>query len=187
MATSLATSLDGLDEKPAHLAGCCSGVSKSLLCALADRLPPSPALILSIGSGSGLFEALLLQASAKQHSQAVNLYGVDVPPCVNNYLPDERLLRVPCTKSLHPDALLASALIFVYPRDLSLITMYLNVFLDGALEKVIWLSHRDDWRNTEELLLKAFFSIEVLDIPGIPEYELLAIATMPRYGRNKGG
>lgn len=173
--TQVMNILDGLTEKPAHFADCCAGVSKPLIKTLVDRMPQSPAMILSIGCGSGLLEATLL--SYRDHEQRLNLYGVEVPPCVNKYLPEDRLLRVPCTKSLHPDAILASTLLFVYPRDPMLIAMYLDASQGGALEQLIWLGHKSDWPVAEKLLLAAFFSLECIHGPGIPEYELLAIAT----------
>jgi hypothetical protein len=170
------TALEDLGDEPEHFSDCCVGISKPLVKALLDRLPSEQALILSIGSGSGLLEHLLLQAS----HQTLNVYGVEVPTCINVHLPPERLLRVPCTHSLHPDALFASALMFVYPRKSELITSYIEAFLDGALEKIIWFGHRTDWPADEKVLLRAFVSVEVIEGSGVSPYELLAVATMPR-------
>lgn len=177
MATTL---LQKLGSLPIHFSDCCPGISKPLVSAVADRLPEYPALTLSIGSGSGLLEAILLEETETNNGQAANLYGVEVPPCVNTHLPDERVLRVPCTMSLHPDAMLASALMFVYPRNPSLVTLYLDAFIDGALEKVLWLGHRSDWPDAWKLLRAAFYQIELVEGPGFPEYELLAVATLPK-------
>ncbi len=61
------------------------------------------------GAGSGLLEALLLHAS----SGGLELYGVEVASCQCPFLPDERVLRVPGTRALHADAVLASVVMFV--------------------------------------------------------------------------
>ena len=177
---SVEITLDGLSEEPVHFGDCCPGVSKPLINALLDRLPQDPALILSIGSGSGLFEAILLQVAEKDRGRCLNLRGIEVPPCINRHLPQDRVLRVPCSLSLHPEAFFASALMFVYPRRATLVAMYLDAFLDGALETLIWLGHRNDWPEMELLLLAAFFKLEQIDGPGIPNYELLAVASLPR-------
>lgn len=182
---SIAIDIDSLSEKPVHFGDCCPGVSKPLLHALIDRLPPDPALVLSVGSGSGLFEEILLEVAETERDQTLNLRGIEVPPCANKYLPQDRVLRVPCTMSIHPDAFFASAWMFVYPRKASLVAMYLDAFMDGAMETLVWLGHRSDWPEMELLLLAAFFKLECVDSPGIPEYEVLAIATMPRSLRNR--
>ena len=75
----MAANLDSLSDEPTHFPDCCPGVSNPLVMALADRLPPSPALILLIGSGSGLLEALVLQSRSKGDVQPLNIYDVEVP------------------------------------------------------------------------------------------------------------
>ena len=100
--------MDKLNEKPVHFSDCCLALSRPLLDVLVDRLPKHPALILSIGCGSGLLESLLLRASASNHERPLNLYGVEVETCVDKHLPHDRLLRVQSTDTLHTDAILAS-------------------------------------------------------------------------------
>lgn len=170
--------LDEIGDEPVHLADCCAGISRPLLQALAEHLPPSPALILSVGCGSGLLENLLLETTRSVRLEEINLYGVEVPSCANKYLPDERLLRVPTTTSLHPDAMLASALIFVYPREADLIGQYLDASMGGALETVLWLGHRSDWHDVEQVLLAKSHSLKIIDGRGLPDSEVLAIATI---------
>jgi hypothetical protein len=128
-ADSIAITLNKLTEKPVHFGDCCPGVSRPLINTLIDRLPQAPALILSVGSGSGLFEAILLETAEKDRGRRLNLYGVEVPPCVNTHLPQDRVLRVPCSFSLHPEAFFASVLMFIYPRRASLIATYLDAFM----------------------------------------------------------
>ncbi|KAK4895904.1 hypothetical protein LTR27_006075 [Elasticomyces elasticus] len=167
--------LDRLDDKPVFFPGCCAGLSKPMLKTIANRLPQNPAMVLSIGCGSGLLEGMLLLSRIKD----LNIFGVEVPPCINKYLPDERMLRVPCTASLHPDAWLASALLFVYPRKPSLLSNYMDNFVDGALEQVVWLGPRNDWPEIHEVLKSYFYMIETVEGPGLSEHELLVFATLP--------
>lgn len=174
-------SLDSLGKEPAHFADCCVAVSRPLIQAVAARLPRSPALVLSIGSGSGFLENLLLEYVTRSHyASPLDLYGVEVPSCANKHLPAECLLRVDSTTSLYTDAVFASALLFVYPRQVSLIAQYLNVCLGGALESLLWLGHRNDWPDAASLICAAFDHVEYYDGPGFVEYELLVIATGPK-------
>ena len=180
---SVAITLDSLSlsEKPVHFGDCCPGVSQPLIDVLLDRLPQDPALILSVGSGSGLFEAIILHVAEHDRGRSLNLCGIEVPPCINKHLSQDRVLRVPCSMSLHPEAFFASALMFIYPRRANLVAMYLDAFSDGALETLVWLGHRNDWPEMELLLLAAFVKLEQIDGPGIPDYELVAVASMPRW------
>ena len=179
-AGSQAITLDKLNDRPLHFGDCCPGISRPLINTLIDRLPQAPALIISVGSGSGLFEAILLETAEKDRERRLNLYGIEVPPCVNSHLPNERVLRVPCSFSLHPEAFFASAWMFIYPKRASLVATYLDAFMDGAMESLVWLGHRNDWLEMEMLLLAAFVKLECIDGPGIPQYEVLAIASIPR-------
>lgn len=178
--------LEDLGDVPAHFADCCVALSRPLVQAIADRLPKAPATILSIGSGSGLLESLLLQYRDTIGDETfLDLYGVEVPTCVNKYLPEDRLLRVPSTHSVYHDAVFASTLIFVCPRQVNLLAQYLNACLNGALEKVLWLGHRSDWMDMEKVISTAFGSIEYFEDPGIAEFEVLVIATQPRTASEK--
>ncbi|GAB1734715.1 hypothetical protein NU195Hw_g9157t1 [Hortaea werneckii] len=165
---------DQLCTSPKHFADCCVGISQPLLATLASRLPRSPALILSIGSGSGLLEAMLLKHSEKP----LDLFGVEVSSCVNKHLPPDRLAKVSSTTSLHPDAMLASSLMFVYPRMPALITAYLDAATGGALEQVVWLGHRSDWPDFESVMRSKSSSIDVVEGLGLCDSELLVVATM---------
>lgn len=174
--STMATALSELSDEVVRFPDCCAGISRPLLETLANRLPQKPAFILSIGSGSGLLEAMLLRATDGN----LDIHGVEVSRCVNKHLPEDRLLRVPCTASMHPDAILASALLFVYPRKPSLIANYLDGFLDGALEQVVWVGHRCEAREIQELLLVKFSKLELVEGPGLSSYELIIIATVPK-------
>lgn len=175
-AATVEGALRRLGQRPSHFADCCAGISWPLLEALAARLPGAPALVLSIGCGRGLLEALLLRATDAQ----VNVAGVEVACAVTPYLPDARLLRVPRTASTHPAAARAAALLFVYPRSVSLIARYLEGFSHGALALVVWLGHRSDWPDVEAVLRPACGRLERVEGPGLPDYEVLVFASALR-------
>lgn len=164
-------------DEPQQFAGCCLAISKPLLQALLATLPQGqPDLILSVGCGSGLLEGLLLQLSDDQ----LNLFGVEVPSCDCAYLADDRVLRVSGTRSLHSDAILASVLVFVYPRVASLIASYIDACADGALEKLVWLGHRSDWADCEKIIMDSFTKVHVVDDAGLPDHEIMVVATSPK-------
>lgn len=170
------TILEQIGDEPRQFAGCCLAISKPLLQALLSTLPQRPDLILSVGCGSGLLEALLLLLG---HDQ-LNLCGVEVPSCDCTSLPPERVLRVAGTRSLHPDAILASVLMFVYPRVPALITSYLDACVDGALEKLVWLGHRSDWADSEGVIFDAFTNVHIAQDVGLPNHEIMVVATSRR-------
>ena len=171
----MATILSKLTDEPVLFPDCCVGLSLPLLETLVTRLPVQPAIVLSVGSGTSYLEALLLQTSGQ-----LNIFGVEVPTCINKYLPQERVLEVQDTASIHPDAMLASTLMFVYPRQPSLIAKYLESSIDGALEQVIWLGHRNDWADFEMPLRAAFCDLDIVEGPGLAAYELMVVASLPK-------
>jgi hypothetical protein len=163
-------------NEPQQFAGCCLALSKQLLQAILSTLPQAPDLILSVGSGSGLLEGVLLQVS---HNE-LNLFAVEVPSCECAYLAPERVLRVSGTRSLHSDAILASVLMFVYPRVPSLIASYIDTCADGAMEKLVWLGHRSDWADCEKIVLDSFTDVDVIHDAGLPGHEIMVVATSPK-------
>lgn len=176
----MATAFKNLTEEPAHYADCCPAVSKHLIRTLADRLPLSPVLILSVGSGTGLLERMLLQAG-EACGRPLNVHGVEVTSCSNVHLPRDRVLEVPSTMSVSEKVMLASTFMFVYPRQTSLIGKYLDASIGGALEQVVWFGPRNDYPDAGELLLASFLDIERLDGVGIAEYEFLVIASRRKH------
>lgn len=165
-----------VDDEPQQFAGCCLAISKPLLQILLATLPRRPDLILSVGSGSGLLEGMLLHLSRDE----LNLFGVEVPSCNCAYLSPEQVLRVTGTRSLHPDAILASVLMFVYPRVASLIASYVEACADGALEKMVWLGHRSDWADCEKTIHDSFAKVDIISNAGLPDHEIMVVATSPK-------
>ena len=167
---------DRLHDEPTFFADCCVSISLPLVTVLAERLLRTPSLVLSIGTGTGLLEQMILLKT----KEALGLYGVEVQTCINKYLPSSRVHRVLGTTSLHSDAMLAESLMFVYAREPSLIALYLDECIAGALQQVIWIGPRNDWQVVEKLLLATFLELETIGQPVLPEHELLVVARNPR-------
>lgn len=103
-------------------------------------LPSQPRAALSIGSGYGLLEALLL---AEPYNR--NVVGVEVEPSPNRYLPAPQHRVVHGTRFLEPLAADACTWLFVYPRRVGLVQEYLAEYGAGALDRVIWIGPVVDW------------------------------------------
>ncbi|KAI0547792.1 hypothetical protein F4679DRAFT_553396 [Xylaria curta] len=140
------TSLPLLTNEPTRHAGCCLSLSEPLLATiktLLDSIPhldnkPEPALILSIGSGTGLLEELLYVYLNDDDHVSINsnsaekwrVEGVEVNPAVNIYLPEDRINHVLGTWAvLETRAREAMVLMFVYPRDGPLVRRYIDTFM----------------------------------------------------------
>ena len=173
---TMQATLARVDDEPQQFAGCCLAISKPLLQILLATLPRRPDLILSVGSGSGLLEGMLLHLSRDE----LNLFGVEVPSCDCAHLSPKQVLRVTSTRSLHPDAILASVLMFVYPRVASLIASYIDACADGALEKLVWLGHRSDWADCEKIVGDSFAEGGIIDADGLPDQEIMVVAALPK-------
>ncbi|KAE8355364.1 hypothetical protein BDV28DRAFT_146155, partial [Aspergillus coremiiformis] len=105
--------LPNLTTTPQALPTCCLSLSTPLLTHLSNLLPPKPSFTISIGSGSGLLEALLTH-----HNAALSIEGVEVNPSVNRYIPEQDMHVVSGTWDLlHARVPDAAAWMFVYPRD----------------------------------------------------------------------
>lgn len=129
---------------PTRHPSCCASLSLPLLSHLHAVLPPPPAPTLSIGSGTGLLEALLLQ----QHPcRAASLRGVEVAadPPVNRFLPDANADVVPGTWAVAAGVRDAVGLLFVYPRAVRLVRAY--VARAAALRVVVWIGPRCDFEE----------------------------------------
>ena len=157
-----------LAEQPAHLPDCCSSLSVLLLKRLASLLPPDPALTLSIGSGSGLLEALLLQQRPE-----LDLNAVEVPTNDNRYMPADKLEIVNGYRDLCDLAADASAWMFVYPRDVWLLREYVQAFGGQKCHLIIWIGPRADQLEREffgEMWIK-----EEMEECGLKNYETMAL------------
>ena len=163
-----------LSNSVAHHPDCCSSLSIALIAKLASLLPPDPALTLSIGSGTGLLEALLLQ-----HGSTIVLRAVEVAKDVNKYLLEGLMETVNGTWGLCQLAEDASAWVFVYPRDVSLIRKYAHTFGQGQLitSVIIWIGPVADLQEVEQTSLGSQWELERLKDCGLSEYEAMVIWT----------
>jgi hypothetical protein len=130
-----------LTNDPKLYSGCCLALSTLLIKYLRSLLPPPPTLTLSIGSGFGLLEALLLASPPP----SMRIVGVEVEPSPNVYLGAAHHCTVQGTRFLEPLAAVAATWLFVYPRRVGLISEYLDEYGRGKVGHIIWVGPQADW------------------------------------------
>ena len=169
------TKLPTLDELPKHFPGCCMSLSKLILGQITQILPHRPKFTLSVGCGSGLFEALMLQ-----YDPALTIEGVEVysNPPVNKYLPVSNLTVVGGTWDLTDLAACAAAWLFVYPREPRLVDRYLQTYgCSKDVELVVWVGPRADWVEFEPSFQRsALNQIEIRANAVLAPYEMVIVA-----------
>lgn len=133
-------SLPALTNKATVYPGCCLALSTPLVAHIHTLLPPAPALALSIGSGFGLLEALLI--APPYNAQVV---GVEVEPSSNSYLPATQHRVVHGSRFLEPLAAEAEAWLFVYPRRVGLVNEYIAAHGRDNVQTIIWIGPQADW------------------------------------------
>ena len=136
--------LPQLTDDPIFNPDCCVSLSTKFIEKVASLLRERPALTLSIGSGSGLFEALLLQ-----HHPTLNLKAVEVSTKINKYLPDQSLHIVSGTWALDPSAKDAGTWVFTYPKNFDLVNRYAQAFEWGVTSRIIWIGPSTDLHDLE--------------------------------------
>ncbi|KAK7521257.1 uncharacterized protein IWZ02DRAFT_282871 [Phyllosticta citriasiana] len=160
-----------LSSTPRHHPDCCLSLSATFLSELDSLLSADGCLALSIGSGSGFFEAQL-----QAHDPTLLVEGVEVDSSINKYLPEEATWNVGGTWDLCPRAKEAQVWIFVYPRDPGLIKRYFDAHADGKVEIVIWLGPRLDWEDFQDCFKSpAFGPIGIVEDCGLAPYEMMAV------------
>lgn len=152
-------------QSPLRHQSSCASLSLPLLELLNEVLPPPPSLTLSVGSGPGLLEALLLHHFPERailvptpndnnndnndHDEQSNeprykasFYGVEVRN-VNRFLPPANVITVPGTWAVaDKQARETEGLLFVYPRQASLVSKYLE--RGPNIRTVVWIGPRCD-------------------------------------------
>ncbi|KAK1752216.1 hypothetical protein QBC47DRAFT_390017 [Echria macrotheca] len=144
--------LPELTSRPTRHPQSCASISRPLLSFLNSVLPNPPHLTLSIGSGPGLLEALLLHHHpSRAGTEPVSFLGVEVSTTapgstrpVNRFLPEQNAATVGGTWALAATQAVeeAAGLVFVYPRDGELIRRYLDA--GRRVEVVVWVGPRCD-------------------------------------------
>jgi hypothetical protein len=201
--------LPKLSDTPTRHPDLCLSISTKLIHTLTTILTtnwsPNPGtktnpLILSVGSGSGLLEAHLLNHLAslsKSPTSTFTIQGVEVRPStssstgaaatLNRYLPEQHAATVRGTWELSP--LLeggaggtVDTLMFVYPREPGLVDRYLKAAPPESLRLVLWLGPRADWEVFGRCFRDVgggggFGGVEVIegDGVGVAEFEMLAV------------
>ncbi|KAJ4402464.1 hypothetical protein N0V91_007178 [Didymella pomorum] len=166
--------LPRLNDRATVYSGSCLALSTPLVAHVHSLLPLTPALTLSIGSGFGLLEALLIAAPYSS-----NIVGVEVAPSPNTYLPQTSHRVVHGTRFHEPLAAAAEAWLFVYPRRVGLVTEYLMSYGHDAVQKIIWIGPQADWDDYKPCFAEWEVHTENADEVGGKAWELIATARRP--------
>jgi hypothetical protein len=191
-------------EAPVRFPICCLSISNKLLQILTDvfsntALSDETPTVLSIGSGSGILEALLL--AHLQSRSLLNIEGVEVQQLggkapVNRYLPEQAIYTVRGTWDVisrlqDPDV---TALMFVYPRQPGLISEYIKAITEQGLkvQVIVWLGPMADWEVFEPCFstrngTEQFVVSERRQgaEAGLDEYELMAVVRRTVHGQGE--
>ena len=144
-----------------------------LIAKIASLLPTELGLALSIGSGTGILEALLLD-----YQSTMNLRAVEVSMAVNKYLPEDLMETVNGTWDLCKSAHDAGSWIFVYPREPGLVKKYAQVCGQGSTKQVIWIGPLADLQEIQDSCLPpAIWKGEIVKECGLSDYETMVLWT----------
>jgi hypothetical protein len=165
--------LPTLTQTPKAHPGCCLALSAPLIAYLHSLLPSAPQLVLSIGSGFGLLEALLLASPPT----LLHIIGVEVDPSPNVYLPPSNHRTVYGTRFLEPLAGEATTWLFVYPRRVGLVNEYLTKYGEGSVKHIIWIGPRADWDDYDGCFLGWDTKVQGADEVGGRAWEVIAVAS----------
>ncbi|ORY58385.1 uncharacterized protein BCR38DRAFT_413256 [Pseudomassariella vexata] len=176
-------SLPDVGDDPKQYSDCCLSISATILEALTQTLKDATGaglgLVLSVGSGSGLLEALLLSKWQASGDCKLSIQGVEVGTGVNKYLPEDCYSTVKGTWQLSSHATDATALMFVYPRSPELVSRYLqsSAMPGSHVQAALWLSHKSDWASFKQCFerVPGFRAVELVEESGLLEYEMLAV------------
>lgn len=162
--------LPRLSNIPVQYADCCAALSSTLVANLAQSLPAAPALTISIGSGSGILEALILRDRPE-----ICLRAIEVSQDINQYLSAKNLQIVSGTWDLCAMAANSIAWIFVYPRDFSLVEKYLQNFGSASVQLLFFLGPKADSSNVKALMENRAWKREAIEECGVSQYEALLV------------
>ena len=171
-----------ISNNPKQHPDCCLSLSQKVLDTLEELIRRyvctngRSTSLLSVGCGSGLFEALLASHLQKHGLKHVLVEGVEVPSTEAPYLNAEEVHRVHGSWDIFGGARNADVLLFVYPRTGQLIQQYLKNY-QANTRLVIWLGPRADWSEQEPLLrdLAGFHRPLQLNNAGLMPYEVAVI------------
>lgn len=187
-----------LDQGPVRHAHCCLSISRALLESLTETITrgdthsASQCTVLSVGSGTGLLEALLATYSSSPncpYKPCLVVEGVEVALqgteslTPNKYLSEKHINTVRTSWELSarirdPEV---TAILFVFPRQPALVSRYVDRIREQsfAVRVIIWLGPIADWddfapcfscRGHEHVEIKSSD-----DNVGLQPYEMMAI------------
>lgn len=165
--------------EPKHYPGCCLTLSHRLFVRLTDvvrediKHSRGELLLLSVGCGTGLFEAALAAHLQQQNLSQTRVEGIEVASADTKHLSSELVHRVRGTRDICRRAEVADILMFVYPRESELIKQYCTHF-GKNIRTVLWLGPRADWVTQQDLLhnLDGFDGPLLLKNVGLASYEV---------------
>ncbi|OKL55485.1 hypothetical protein UA08_09221 [Talaromyces atroroseus] len=183
---------------PSRHPDCCLSFSSTLLDILTSTLRESihSGLVLSVGSGTGLLEALLHSkwaSSPNSQNEQPWIEGVEVLQSTSSassfatrYLPEQCCETVKGTWEVSSRAEHAAAILFVYPRSPELVRRYMQKFAhpSSRLQAVIWLGPNCDWPEIQPCLAhgEGWLPVHVLlgAEAGLVDFEMMAIIRRPQ-------
>jgi hypothetical protein len=156
-------------ERPNFHPECCLSLSTTTPNQIINVLPSKDALILSIGAGSGLLEALMSFAEPSLRIEVVEVSSV------NKYMPDEMLHTAKGTWEIISRAKDCDVLMFVYPRHPSLVKKYIDSLdLSANVQSIVWIGPTYDWEDFKKSFERSSFTPSNSPIQ-ISPWELLTI------------
>lgn len=190
--------LPTLTNTPLRHPDCCVSLSSILLNKITDNLCESiqSGLVLSVGSGAGLLEALLYAmwtSSSASHTKNLLIEGVEVMSSAtsdfqspNKYLAEQCFATVKGTWAVSSRIKHAKALMFVYPRSTKLVCLYIQEasLFSGPLHVILWLGPNCDWAEFKSCFTnKGWVPVQIIGgrEAGLAEYEMMAIVKKLKY------
>lgn len=187
-----------LSEEPTRHPDCCLSFSRKLFELLVkvswSTVPEhQPLSVLSIGSGTGLLEALLQDHAHSNGQTKMSIEGVEVHSMparesVNRYLSEQSITTVRGTWATSPRIRDSdvSTLLFVYPRQASLVSQYVRACFEktSSVKAIVWLGPNADWDEFQHCLETegrskqgGSRSLEILrgEEAGLDSYEMMAV------------
>lgn len=126
-----------------------------------------------------MLEAILLQEVG---DDSLDLLGLEVSSHVNKYLAEENFHAVHGTWDIYASATSAKAILFVYPRDPSLVARYLEHVRQSSCDTIIWIGPSLDWPDYQPVFMSSDFSQVLCHDQGVAEYEMCVVANKPSPG-----
>lgn len=140
--TLVMSTLPELTKQPSRYPGSCIFLSTDVVGLFCSAIPPKPSMTLSVGSGTGLLEAIVGKAKPTCTIECVEVESLRTE---GKYVAQNRFHYVQGTWATCQRAQYASMWLFVFPRDPKLLKKYVDLNGDGQVRSILWLGPREDW------------------------------------------